>query len=52
VTATGATPLSYQWEFNAAAILGATNSAFLLNSAQLTDGGTYSVLVSIFTAPC
>ncbi len=46
VTATGATPLSYQWEFNSAAIPGATNSAFMFSDAQLTDSGNYSVLVS------
>lgn len=46
VTATGTPPLSYQWSFNATPISGATNSGFTIASVQLTNAGTYSVLVS------
>ena len=45
-TATGTIPLSYQWEFNAAAIAGSTNAALTLTNAQSVNAGVYSVVVT------
>ncbi len=38
--------LTYQWMLNGANIPGATDATYSLNSAQLSDAGNYSVLVS------
>jgi hypothetical protein len=46
VTATGSTPLSYEWRFNGATISGASSNSFALNAARYSDGGNYSVTVS------
>lgn len=46
VTAIGAPPLSYQWQFNGADIGGAMGSAYALTNAQMSDQGSYSVIVS------
>lgn len=46
VVASGTAPLTYQWRKNGTAITGATTASFTLASAQLTDAGTYSVMVS------
>ena len=46
VTASGTSPLNYQWQFNGNPISGATNSLFTVNSAQLTNAGGYSVVVT------
>jgi hypothetical protein len=46
VVATGTAPLAFQWRFNGAMILGATSSAYVLNSAQATNAGNYSVQVT------
>ena len=46
VAATGTAPLGYQWKFGVAEIAGATGSAWALNYVQLTNAGTYSVVVS------
>jgi hypothetical protein len=46
VVASGQSPLAYQWHFNGTNINGATNSVFTLVSAQFTDAGAYSVLVT------
>ena len=46
VGAAGSPPLGYQWQFNSAAIAGATQSAYSLASAQATNAGTYSAVVS------
>ncbi|HEX9047572.1 MAG TPA: immunoglobulin domain-containing protein, partial [Verrucomicrobiae bacterium] len=46
VTANGTALLSYQWSVNGTNILGATNSTLTLNSVQVSDAGTYSVLVA------
>jgi len=46
VSASGPTPLSYQWRFNGANIAGATGSAISLSSVQTNQAGSYSVLVS------
>lgn len=46
VAAAGSPPLGYQWQFNSADIAGATQSSYSLVSAQPTNEGTYSVVVS------
>jgi hypothetical protein len=46
VSAMGAAPLSYQWQFNGAPIPGATNSSLLLSNVQEISSGRYSVMVS------
>lgn len=45
-TATGSGTLSYQWNKEGKAISGATSASFTLNSAQLSDSGSYTVTVS------
>jgi pectate lyase len=46
VVASGTAPLRFQWRFNSANISGATNSSFTIASAQTSNAGTYSVVVS------
>ena len=46
VGAIGTAPLSYQWSFNSNAISGATTDTLVIPNAQLTNAGSYSVLVS------
>jgi hypothetical protein len=46
VVASGVGQLTYQWQFNDAAISGATGSSYLIASAQPINGGNYSVIVS------
>jgi endonuclease/exonuclease/phosphatase family metal-dependent hydrolase len=46
VTTTGTAPLNYQWLFNGTNISGATTNPFVLASAQLTNNGNYSVVVT------
>jgi len=46
VTAGGATPLSYQWNFNGTNILGATNTTLTLTNVQFNQAGNYAVLVT------
>ncbi|MDB6122497.1 MAG: hypothetical protein JWQ71_1490 [Pedosphaera sp.] len=46
VTATGANPLAYQWQFNGAAIAGATDSTLALNAVTTNQAGIYSVTVT------
>lgn len=46
VTATGTDPLSYQWQFNGAAIAGATNASYSITNATTAQGGNYSVVVT------
>lgn len=45
VTATGASPLSYQWRFNSNAIAGAT-TAQLTVAGVATNGGAYDVVIT------
>lgn len=45
-TATGASPLSYQWRFNDANLAGRTSTSLLLRSVQLINAGNYSVVVT------
>ena len=46
VSASGTAPLSYQWWFGSNAIGGQTNWTLVLNNVQLTNAGTYAVVVS------
>jgi hypothetical protein len=46
VGASGTGPLSYQWLLNGTNLSGATASTLSLTNVQLTDAGTYSVVVS------
>ena len=46
VTATGSSPLAYQWTKDSAAISGATSSTYSIASAQTSDAGSYAVVVS------
>jgi hypothetical protein len=46
VTATGAMPLSYQWQFNGTNVSGGTEAFLVLTNVQFVDAGTYSVMVS------
>lgn len=47
VVATGSSPLLYQWYFNTnQPIRNATNASLVLNPAQLSSAGTYSVWVT------
>src|SRR5262249_16680118 len=46
VTAAGTSPLSYQWSFGTNILVGATSSTLTLTNVQLSDAGTYSVIVS------
>ena len=46
VVASGAPPLAYQWYFDDNLISGATNAFYTIANVQVSNGGTYSVLVS------
>jgi endonuclease/exonuclease/phosphatase family metal-dependent hydrolase len=46
VTATGTAPLSYQWRLAGTNIPGATTTAYTRMTAQLTDAGSYAVVVT------
>jgi hypothetical protein len=46
VTASGSPPLYYQWLFNGAEILAATNASLILSNVQPEQSGTYRVIVS------
>ena len=46
VTATGSSPLAYQWFFNGANIFSATTNPFTLAGAQLTNNGNYFVIIT------
>ena len=46
VSASGTTPLSYQWFSNGVSIAAATSSTFSLNNVQTNFAATYSVVVS------
>ncbi|MDB6057714.1 MAG: hypothetical protein JWO95_1558 [Verrucomicrobiales bacterium] len=50
VTATGTAPLNYQWRFNGSNIPGATATAYTKINAQISDAGSYSVVVSNATS--
>jgi hypothetical protein len=44
--AAGTAPLSYQWSFNGTAIPGATSSLHVVQNAQASNAGAYSVTIS------
>jgi hypothetical protein len=46
VTASGTSPLSYQWNFNGTNLNGATNTFLTLTNVQLGQAGNYAVLVT------
>jgi len=46
VTAIGSAPLGYEWLFNGAPIAGASDTNLVLTNVQLTNTGTYAVVVS------
>ena len=46
VVATGTAPLSYQWNFNGAAIAGATSATLTLPDIATTQTGNYTVVVT------
>ena len=46
VATLGTAPLSYQWQFNGTNITGASASTLMLMNAQITNAGTYAVVVS------
>ncbi|MEK7678385.1 MAG: immunoglobulin domain-containing protein [Verrucomicrobiota bacterium] len=46
VTANGSAPLAYEWRKGSATIAGETNATLALANVQLTDAGSYSVVVS------
>jgi uncharacterized protein (TIGR02145 family) len=51
VTATGTSPLSYQWFKGGLVITGATSSSYSISNVQTTDRGTYTVRISNGTLP-
>jgi hypothetical protein len=46
VTATGAQPLSYQWQKDGASLAGASGTALVLPSVTRTNSGSYSVVIT------
>ncbi|HEV7925683.1 MAG TPA: immunoglobulin domain-containing protein, partial [Verrucomicrobiae bacterium] len=46
VTATGAAPLTYQWQFDGTNIANATSSTYTISDAGPGNAGTYTVVVS------
>ncbi|MGD1030700.1 MAG: immunoglobulin domain-containing protein [Opitutaceae bacterium] len=46
VSVSGTPPLTYQWYLNGAAISGATNSWYSIDSAAATDAGSYTMTVA------
>ena len=46
VTATGASPLAYQWRFNGVPIPGATTNVYTRTNVQPTDTGDYTVVIT------
>ena len=46
VGAGGTPPLTYQWQFNGASLVGCTNSSLVLTNIQAGEAGNYSVVVS------
>lgn len=44
VTAAGIVPLSYQWYFNSAILVNATNATLIVSNVQASNAGTYFVV--------
>lgn len=51
VVVSGPSPYAYQWQFNGGKIAGATAATFTLPSAQLTNQGAYSVIITNIYGP-
>ena len=45
-SASGTTPLTYQWQKSGTAISGATSASYAIASAQTTDAGSYTCVVT------
>src|SRR5262245_33919670 len=45
VTASGTTPLSYQWRYNETVLVNKTNATLSLTNVQVSQAGSYSVSV-------
>jgi hypothetical protein len=50
VEAEGSAPLFYQWSFDTTNIAGATSGTLVLTNVQMSQAGSYSVVVSNYTA--
>ena len=46
VAGSGTVPLSYQWQFNGAPIVGATGSTYSISSVQVGNAGDYTVVIT------
>ena len=46
VSATGTSPLSYQWSFDGSPIGGATNALFVISGFRPTNAGVYSAVIT------
>jgi len=46
VSAAGEGPFTYQWQYNGSDISGANSSSYTKSNLQLSDSGTYSVVVT------
>jgi uncharacterized repeat protein (TIGR01451 family) len=46
VIVTGTSPVTYQWQFNATNLTGATNGALTLSNVQASQAGFYAVIVT------
>ena len=46
VSGSGTVPLSYQWQFNGAPIVGATSSTYSISSVQVGNAGAYTVVIA------
>ncbi len=46
VTASGTTPLAYQWRLNGTNVVGATNTVYTCSNVQPNNAGYYTVLVT------
>jgi hypothetical protein len=46
VMGTGDPPLQFQWRHNGSGIRGATNACLTFTNVQLSDGGTYTVVIN------
>jgi hypothetical protein len=46
VTASGTSPLSYQWSLNTTNIVGATNATLTLTNVQFSQAGSYAVTIT------